>query len=210
MVDVVASLSQIEMELLELQRLAREMKYAAAEEERQLGEQLRVIRGAKEESQSVSKRVGVSGGNGRSGRSSPREIIDPSDEHFGYLLPAEDPETEDPIYDLRVVSGYKTNRERANAAAMVYGRSLREKSLAEAVYATGETEAADAPAARSSLGSLVRYGTDWKRSEGWLYFQGDLSCNAEMVRLLSGEGVEITETSEGKERADESGLCGQC
>ena len=43
------------------------------------------------------------------------------------------PESGEPMYDVRVVSGYKTTRERAHAAAQVYGHQLREKSLADAM-----------------------------------------------------------------------------
>lgn len=193
MVDLIAPLVKLEAEILELQRQAKEEKREAAEKERQLVEQLRVVREAKGAAQALVGGVGIPGGQEAVVRSLPTQIVDPSDEDYGFLWPALDPKTGDPLYDVRVVAGYNTNRERAYAAARVYGRQLREKSLADAIFKTGETSAPDGASARSSLGSLVRYGNEWMRLNGWLYCLGELTCNAEMVRLLTEESSESVE-----------------
>lgn len=190
MVDLTSSLETLETELLELKRQAKEEKRRAAETERQLGEQLRVVRTAKEEARRLVPSSDTPGGSGTAHRAVPTRIIDPSDEDFGYLWAAQDPENGEPVYDVRVVSGYNSHRERAHAAARVYGHQLRERSLAEAIFATGETAAVDASSARSSLGSIVRYGNEWTRLNGWLYYQGDLICDVDMVCLILGETAE--------------------
>ncbi len=79
----------------------------------------------------------------------------------------------DPIYDVSVVSGKSNSRERALAAARVYGYRLRELSLAEAIFRTGETNASSPQSIRGSLGGLVKHGGDWKRERGWLVYRGD-------------------------------------
>ena len=50
-------------------------------------------------------------------------------------------------------------------------RSFGSHALAAAIYATGDTKAADATSVRASLGALVRYGNDWRRENGWLVYQ---------------------------------------
>ena len=197
MVDLISSFVKLETEILELKRQAKDKKREAAEKERQLAEQLRVVREAKAAAQELHGGGGYPGGEGTVVRSSPTEITDPSDEDYGFLWAALDAETGEPIYDVRVVSGYNTHRERARAAAQVYGRELREKSLAEAIFATGETSAPDGASARSSLGSVVRYGHEWTRLNGWLHYLGDLTCNEEMVRLLTEERSESVQQVEG-------------
>ena len=197
MVDLISSFVKLETEILELKRQAKDEKREAAEKERQLAEQLRVVREAKAAAQELHGGGGNPGGKGAAGRSSPTVVGDPADEGFGFLWAASDPETGEPIYDVRVVSGYNTNRERARAAAQVYGQQLRERSLADAIFATGETSASDGASARSSLGSVVRYGHEWTRLNGWLYYLGDLTCNEEMVRLLTEERSESVQRVEG-------------
>ena len=88
------------------------------------------------------------------------------------LPPDRDGENDEPIYLVSVVSGKRNSRERAFAAARVYGPELREISLAYAIFQTGETRAADAASVRGSLGGLVKYGADWRRERGWLIYQG--------------------------------------
>ena len=115
---------------------------------------------------------------------------------WGFVDPEFDEQTHEPIYDWRVVAGKDTNRERALAAARVYGRELREVSLANAILATGEVRANSVAAVRSALGTLVRYGNDWMRAKGSLYYLGEeLTPDEEMVRALRdgvAEGSEQT------------------
>lgn len=190
MVDLISLLQPIETELLELKRQAKERKREAAAQERRLAEQLQIVRAAKQGAQSlVGTRIAPDDQESVP-RSVPTVIADPSDEDFGFVWPALDPQTREPIYDPRVVTGYNSHRERAYAAARVYGSQLREGSLAEAIFEAGETGAVSASSARSSLGSVVRYGHDWARRNGWLYYSGELECDVQMVRLLVGESVE--------------------
>ena len=199
MVDLISSFTKMETEILELRRQETEKKRAAGEMEGQYTEQLRILRKARAEAQALHGGGGIPGREGTVGRSFPTEIVDPSDEDFGFLWAASDPESGEPMYDVRVVSGYKTTRERAHAAAQVYGHQLREKSLANAVFATGETSASDGASARSSLGSVVRYGNEWSRLSGWLYFLGDLTRNEKVIQLLTSEGSESVQQDEGPE-----------
>lgn len=190
MADLISLLQTIETELLERQRQAKEQKREAAAEERRLAEQLGIVRAAKEGAQNLGG-SGVAPDEQESARRSvPTVITDPSDEDYGFVWPALNPQTREPIYDPRVVTGYNSHRERAYGAARVYGRQLREGSLADAIFEAGETGAVSASSARSSLGSVVRYGHDWTRLNGWLYYSGDLECDVHMVCLLVGESAE--------------------
>ena len=199
MVDVTSSLATIETQLLEQKRQAKEEKREAAERERSLDDQLQIIRAALEKARGLVATSDAPGGSGAARRAMPTRITDPSDEDYGFLWAARDPENGEPMYDVRVVSGHNSHRERAHAAARVYGRQLRERSLADAIFASGDTGAVDASSARSSLGSIVRYGSEWIRQNGWLYYQGDLTCDVDMVCLLLGE------TADGVCPGDESG-----
>ena len=102
------------------------------------------------------------------------------DEIFGedfrslmFLTPDNDEKTGEPKYPTEVVAGKGSNRNKALAAAQVYGRKLREPALAEAIFKTGETKAADAASVRASLGVLVRYGQEWERERGYLVYRGE-------------------------------------
>ena len=81
-------------------------------------------------------------------------------------------EKDKPDYDVRVAAGKRSNRDRAMAVARVYGRRLRESSLADVIWRTGDTAAVDAASIRGALGGLVRYGADWTRERGWLVYRG--------------------------------------
>ena len=99
-----------------------------------------------------------------------------------------DEETGEPVLDTRAVAGKRTNRQRAFGAAMTYGPILREVSLADAIFRTGETRASSAASIRSSLGGLVRYGKGWKRDRGTLTYVGDdLTPNRELILQLVRE-----------------------
>ena len=105
-----------------------------------------------------------------------------------FFEPDLDDVTGELVYDVRVLKGKKTNRARVMAAVRVYGPKLREVSLAKAIYATGETNAASPASVRSSLGGLVRYGGDWERENGFLHYRGDeLPRNVDMIRTLINE-----------------------
>ena len=99
-----------------------------------------------------------------------------------------DDETGEPVYDSRVVAGKRNNRQRVFAAARVYGPELREASLADAIFSTGETRARSAQSVRSSLGVLIRYGKGWERDRGTLTYVGnDLTPNKEFILVLLKE-----------------------
>lgn len=149
-------------------------------EEYQLqGERLALVRRALAEARSLAERGAVGGSVGEGvGRS------DLGPESEGFLIPEIDQATSEVIYDARVVAGFGTIREKAYAAASVYGRRLREVSLAKAIFETGETSAPDAKSARWSLGSLARYGDEWIRDKGWLVYQKTLAPNEELIREM--------------------------
>lgn len=107
---------------------------------------------------------------------------------FSKFLPPELDENGEPHYDQRVVSKKRTYRLRTLAAARVYGPEIREKSLADAIFRTGETGASSPAAARASLSGLTRYGEEWTRRDGWLVYQGEvLEPDLAMIRLLVNE-----------------------
>ena len=107
-----------------------------------------------------------------------------------FLVPAVDPKTGEPVYDPRIVAGRGTLRWRAYAAARVYGAKLRQRSLAIAIFETGETNAAAPVGVSSSLRTLVKYRKGWwERDNGWLYYLGALTPDVEMIRLLSDEAA---------------------
>ena len=109
---------------------------------------------------------------------------------FEYLEP--DGEPDRPRYEVSVVSGKRNTRERAFAAAQVYGERLKEMSLAHAIFLTGETNAADAASVRGSLAGLVKHGEDWRRERGWLIYRGPgLKPDWETILRLVGERDEL-------------------
>ncbi len=127
-----------------------------------------------------------------------RFIFGGDSDSFQYLAPDYDGPTGRALYALPVVAGKGTNRRRAFAAARVYGPKLDTASLADAIFRTGETRAVDAASVKSSLGTLVRYGQEWKRSEGGvLEYVGDgLTPNQEMIlKLLEKSHEKQAETS---------------
>ena len=111
------------------------------------------------------------------------------DNHRGsFMVPESHPETGEPIYDPRVVAGKRTLRLRAYAAARVYGPRLQPVSLAVAIFATGETRAANAINVRSALRGLIRYRAgSWELQDRWFHYLGDLTPDEEMIDLLSEE-----------------------
>ena len=167
--DLVAKLAALEAEL--------------SEKHQALGEQLEIVRRALAEARAVAERgttVGISDGEGT--RPDDVELADQ-----GFMVPEIDDATGEPIYERRTVLGFGTIRERAHAAARVYGRRLREVSLARAIFETGETSAPDEKSARWSLGTLTRHGDEWRRERGWLVYQGALTRNEDLIREMYEE-----------------------
>ena len=190
MVDLMLILTSAEAEIMEEQRKTQQEKRRAEEKGAEAQEKLRIVRVAKREASFSVGGKAVAVGEDSKALVVPRQIVDPTDPDYKFLWPAWEPGSDDPIYDPRVVAGHKTNRERGYAAARVYGTSIREKSLAQAIFETGETSAKDASSARGSLGSLVKYGGEWTRLRGWLYYVDDLEPNEEMIRRLADEASE--------------------
>ena len=182
MVDVVSELKGLRGRILAKHRLD--------------AEQIDILDRAIEEAESLERGGAVtrpgSGGVG-DGDGGVALFDGPEIDLFGFLSPAKDAVTEEPIYDVRVVAGKRNNRARAYAAAKVYGRELREVSLAAVIFETGETKAADAASVRSSLGVLVRYGDEWRRLHGRISYSGELTPDYAMVRLLMDEWSEVAE-----------------
>ena len=154
-----------------------------SEKHQALGEQLEIVRHALAEARAVAERgttVGSSDGEG----TRPDDVA-PADE--GFMVPEIDEATGEPIYEKRAVLGFETIRERVHAAARVYGRRLREVSLARAIFQTGETSAPDEKSARWSLGSVARHDDQWHREKGWLVYQGVVTPNAGLIREMYEE-----------------------
>ena len=167
--DLVSRLAALELELSEEYQLQ--------------GERLALVRRALAEARSLAERGTVVGGLGGEG------IVPsgPEAESEGFLVPETDQATGEFIYSVRVVEGFGTIREKAYAAARVYGRRLREVSLAKAIFETGETSAPDEKSARWSLGSLTRHGDEWRRDKGWLVYQRALTPNVDLIREMYEE-----------------------
>ena len=196
MVDLWSVFDAAEEMLLEEKRSTKEQGRLLKEKDRLLTEQLLLVRRAKAEDQELTEAAALAGGIGSAGAEKSVGVghnhdapwvFDPVFSKF--LEPKPDEETKEPIYDVRVVAGKKNNRQRALAVAKVYGPRLREVSLAEAIFATGETGATSAASVRSSLGGLVRYGDEWARDRGSLIYLGErrLPPDKEMILLLAEE-----------------------
>ncbi len=107
--------------------------------------------------------------------------------HLPFLVPEKDDNGKS-VYDDSVPRGLKTNRERAWALARVYGERLRESSLADVIFRTGETRATSPQSVRGGLSGLVRYGQGWVRDRGELVYQGnDLRPDGETINRLIQE-----------------------
>ena len=188
-------LAELEAELLERRRQAEAAKWQADE----------VVRWTTRQLEIVSELMVLSGGGVVSPEGGERDVAGderPAYDRRGVLerllgrgvvsppfAPFDrDDETGEPVYDSRAITGKKTNRQRAFAAARVYGPTLREVSLADAIFRTGETRASSAESVRSSLGGLVRYGNGWERDRGTLTYVGDdLTPNKELILQLVRE-----------------------
>ena len=148
---------------------------------RQARAEARQLRSATIGSDGSEKPVGVGDDSG---------IHVPDQQAAGFMVPELRPETGEPIYDPRVVAGKRTVRQRAYAAARVYGPRLKPMALAYAIFATGETRAANAVNIRSALRGLIRYRTgSWEVQDRWFHYLRDLTPNVEMIDLLSAEAA---------------------
>ena len=111
---------------------------------------------------------------------------------FWRFEPDVDEVTGEPIYDRVAVSDKRNSRERALGAVRIYGYRLREPALADAIFRTGETNAASPASIRGSLGGLVKYGNDWRRERGTLIYQGDgLQPDWDKIRELTRKRQEL-------------------
>lgn len=91
---------------------------------------------------------------------------------FWRFEPDVDETSGEPGYDVDSLRGKRNSRERAISAVRIYGYRLRESALADAIFRTGETNAASPASIRGSLSGLVKYGNDWRREHGYLIYQG--------------------------------------
>ena len=165
--------------MAKLEALESEM----SEKYRLQGEQLELVRRALAEARALAERGATGGSSGGEGTWSD----DPESKGGVFLEPDWNGSPLEPVYDVRVVRGFGTIRERAHSTATVYGPRLREVSLARAIFETGETSAPDEKSARWSLGSLTRYGDEWSRDKGWLVYRGTLTPNVELIREMYEE-----------------------
>jgi hypothetical protein len=195
MFDLWSVFDAVEEMLLKEKKSTKEQDRLLKRKDLLLTEQLLLVRRAKEEAQELAEAAVLAGDVESAGAEKPVEVG--TDGHGWWYqevnsnyLPTElDEVTKEPMYDVRVVAGKKNNRQRALAAAKVYGPKLREVSLAKAIVATGETGATSAASVRSSLGGLVRYGDEWTRERGSLIYLGGrrLPPDKEMILLLAEE-----------------------
>ena len=209
MVDLWSVFDAVEEMLLEEKRSTKEQGRLLKEKDRLLTEQLLLVRRAKAEDQELAEAAVLAGDVESAGAEKQVGVghnydapwvFDPVFSKF--LEPELDEATKEPIYDVRVLAGKKNNRQRALAVAKVYGPKLREVSLAEAIFATGETRATSAASVRSSLGGLVRYGDEWARERGSLIYLGArrFPPDKEMIFLLVGERQREREQEREQER----------
>lgn len=161
----------------------RDLVSALSEQHRLDAEYLEIMRRALAEAEALAEREGISAGRSR------REVLpdDGDPASLGFVVPWSDDVTGEPIYETDVVRGRGTMRERAYAAATVYGRRLREVALATAIHATGETSAPDERSTRWSLGSVVRYSDAWVRDKGYLVYLKGLQPDVELISKLYRE-----------------------
>ena len=93
----------------------------------------------------------------------------------------------EPVYDARLLDKCRTHRERAVALARVHGPEIKESALADVIFRSGQTTAANVKAVRSALSGLARYGQKWTRTKGWLVYVGDLEPNRDQILMLVRE-----------------------
>ena len=152
-------------------------------------ESLALVRQARAEARQLrSATIGSDGSEKPVGMGDDAGIHVPDQQAVGFMVPELHSETGEPIYDPRVVAGKRNFRLRAYAAARVYGPELQPMSLAYAIFATGETRAANAVNVRSALRGLIRYRAgSWALQDRWFHYLGQLTPNVEMIDLLSEE-----------------------
>ena len=190
-----ALLAALKAAFMEREREASETESRAAKDRRFYGEQLAVIRqlelamGYGESGGAQGAPAGGAGeiaGTGDPAAEQLKRLREEYGQHFPFLAPELDANGQ-PVIEKSVVTGFKTNRERAFAAARVYSERLRESALADAIFRTGETRATSPEAVRGSLGGLVRYGKGWVRERGDLVYRGELKPDRETILKLVAE-----------------------
>ena len=201
--NLMAKLSALEATFVERVREATDRQLRAGEDVQWYTEQLEIIRQIKADvavqlGKSDAGQVEPAGGEPDISRArEPRvDRIARLREEFGEQFPFFEPDKDEngvPTYAESVMSGLGSNRERAWAAAQVYGERLREAALAEAIFRTGDTNAKSPEAVRGSLGGLVRYGDDWTRERGDLVYRGEgLRPNLDAINRLLRERNEAS------------------
>ncbi len=174
---------------------AAERKRVADEKKRRFTAQLRVVRTAKADLETLADWMGsdnpiVSAGAEKPvgmGHSEPW-VFDSVFSRF--LAPELNDQTGEPEYDERLLDGCRTHRERAFAVARVHGPEIKERALADVIFRSGQTTAANVKAVRSSLSGLARYGQKWTRTKGWLCYLGDLEPERDQILMLVRERAE--------------------
>ena len=105
-----------------------------------------------------------------------------------FAVPKRDPVTGEPVYDPRVVRGYKRNRQRVIALTRVYGPVIRGRAAGRAIFESGETHAASVESAAANLNALAKHKSgEFTRDSGTYTYHGDIDPDVEMIALVSGE-----------------------
>ena len=103
-----------------------------------------------------------------------------------FAVPKVDPVTGEPVYDPRVVRGYKTHRQRARALARVYGPVLRGSAAGRAIFEAGETNASTIASAVANLNVLAKHKVgEFTRESGIYTYHGDVDPDLDMIALVS-------------------------
>ena len=115
-----------------------------------------------------------------------------------FAVAKKDPVSGEPIYDPRVVKGYRTNRQRMVALNRVYGPKIRGRSAGRAIFESGETRAASVESAAANLNVLAKHRTgEFVRDSGTYTYRGELEPDLEMIALVTGESGSAGELKEG-------------
>ena len=105
-----------------------------------------------------------------------------------FAVPPRDPVTGEPVYDPRVVKGYRRNRQRVIALTRVYGPVIRGRSAGRAIFESGETHAASVESAAANLNTLAKHKSgEFSRDSGTYTYHGEIEPDLEMIAVVSGE-----------------------
>lgn len=123
-----------------------------------------------------------------------------------FVVPKVDLENGEPIYDPRVVKGYRTHRQRVRALTRVYGPVIRGRSAGRAIFEAGETNAASVASAVANLNVLAKHRTgEFTRDGGSYTYHGELEPDLDMIALVSGEPVSVGEPAGGETAVESQG-----